>query len=117
MKLPLGSEPIRTLLLPIALGAFVAAAQAFIAGADTRGIITAVLGALIVAGQELGRKLVTPVPQPTGGEAGQGELGWLVRLLVIVVLIVLLAWLVAALLPGDADAAKAVAQVARSSWS
>lgn len=58
------SDPLRTTLLPIALAAFVAAAQAFIDGAEVRGIITAVLGALIVAAQELARSKVTPLADP-----------------------------------------------------
>jgi hypothetical protein len=56
------TEPLRTIFLPLALAAFVAAAQAFLAGADTRGIIAAALGVLIVGAQELGRSLVSPVP-------------------------------------------------------
>jgi hypothetical protein len=82
------TEPIRTLLLPIALVAFAAAGQAFLAGADTRAIITAALGALIVAAQELGRSLVTPVapskaaraPRHRSGEAGGVLLGVLLAL-------------------------------------
>jgi len=58
------TEPVRTVLIPIALLAFAAAAQAFVDGADTRGIVTAVLAVLILAAQELARGKVTP----TGGE-------------------------------------------------
>lgn len=54
-------EPLRTLLLPVAVLAFAAAAQAFIDGADIRGIVTAVLGVLIAAATELARSRVTPV--------------------------------------------------------
>lgn len=54
-------EPLRTLLLPVAVLAFAAAAQAFIDGADVRGIVTAVLGVLIAAATELARARVTPV--------------------------------------------------------
>jgi hypothetical protein len=39
-------EPLRTLLLPVAALAFAAAAQAFINGADIRGVVTAILGVL-----------------------------------------------------------------------
>jgi hypothetical protein len=55
-------EPLRLLLLPVAALALAAAAQAFIDGADVRGIITAVLGVLIAAATELARNRVTPVP-------------------------------------------------------
>lgn len=57
-------NPVRLLFSPLALLAFVAAAQAFIDGADVRGIVTAVLGALIVGAQELARSKVTPVADP-----------------------------------------------------
>ena len=60
----MNTEPLRLYLLPLALAAFVAAAQAFIDGANTRGIIVAVLGALIVVAQELARAKVTPVVNP-----------------------------------------------------
>ena len=60
----MNTEPVRTVLIPIALLAFAAAAQAFVDGADTRGIVTAVLAFLILAAQELARGKVTP----TGGE-------------------------------------------------
>ncbi len=60
----MNTEPLRTVLIPVALAAFVAAAQAFIDGADTRGVITAVLGALIVVAQELARAKVTPIAKP-----------------------------------------------------
>lgn len=60
----MNTEPIRTVLIPVALAAFVAAAQAFVDGADTRGIVTAVLGALVIVAQELGRKFVTPKADP-----------------------------------------------------
>jgi hypothetical protein len=53
-------QPVRTLLLPVALLAFAAAAQAFINGADVRGVVTAVLGVLIVAATEAARSRVTP---------------------------------------------------------
>jgi hypothetical protein len=53
-------EPVRTPLLTVALLAFIAAAQAFIAGADVRGIIAAVLGALTVAATEVARSRATP---------------------------------------------------------
>jgi hypothetical protein len=91
VKLPLGSEPIRTLLIPLALAAFVAAAQAFMAGADTRAIITAALGVLIVGAQEYGRSLVTPVPKPTG-EDGYSAIELLVGLIVFLVLVAVLVW-------------------------
>jgi hypothetical protein len=55
-------EPLRLLLLPVAALALAAAAQAFIDGADVRGIITAVLGVLIAAATELARSRVTPAP-------------------------------------------------------
>lgn len=65
------TEPVRLYLVPIALAAFIAAAQAFIDGKDTRGIITAVLGALILVAQELARSKVVPeakvVPAPEAG--------------------------------------------------
>jgi hypothetical protein len=57
-------EPLRTLLLPVAVLAFAAAAQAFIDGADVRGVIIAVLGVLIAAATELARARVTPVADP-----------------------------------------------------
>lgn len=60
----MNTNPVRLLLSPVALLAFAAAAQAFIDGADTRGIITAVLGVLILASQELARKQVTPLADP-----------------------------------------------------
>jgi hypothetical protein len=53
-------QPVRTLLWPVALLAFAAAAQAFINGADVRGVVTAVLGVLIVAATEAARSRVTP---------------------------------------------------------
>jgi hypothetical protein len=53
-------QPVRAMVLPVALLAFVAAAQAFIAGADVRGVVTAVLGVLIVAATEAARSRVTP---------------------------------------------------------
>jgi hypothetical protein len=53
-------EPLRLLLLPVAALALAAAAQAFIDGADVRGVITAVLGVLIAAATELARSRVTP---------------------------------------------------------
>ena len=68
------SEPVRTVLLPIALAAFAAAAQAFLDGAPTRGIVTAVLGALVVAAQEYARSQVTPAPTDTS-RAGAGTAG------------------------------------------
>jgi hypothetical protein len=54
-------QPIRTTMAPIALAAFVAAGQSFVAGADTRGIVVAVLGALILLAQEYARRKVVPV--------------------------------------------------------
>ena len=54
------TEPVRTVMIPIALLAFAAAAQAFVDGADVRGVVTAVLGVLVVAAQELARGKVTP---------------------------------------------------------
>jgi hypothetical protein len=60
----LDSNPVRVLLSPIVLLAAAAAAQAFIDGADTRGIITAALAVLILGAQELARKKVTPVADP-----------------------------------------------------
>jgi hypothetical protein len=60
--LVMNTEPLRLLLLPVAALALAAAAQAFIDGADVRGIITAVLGVLIAAATELARSRVTPVP-------------------------------------------------------
>ena len=53
-------EPLRWLLHPVALLAFVAAAQAWINGADVRAIITAVLGVLVAAATEAARSKVTP---------------------------------------------------------
>jgi hypothetical protein len=58
------SEPLRTVLWPVVLAALLAAGQAFLDGATTRGIITAVLAALVLAGQEYARRQVTP----TGGK-------------------------------------------------
>jgi hypothetical protein len=58
------TEPIRTLLIPIVLAAFAAAGQAFIDGENTRGVIVAVIGALVLAAQEYARAHVTPI----GGE-------------------------------------------------
>jgi hypothetical protein len=55
-------QPVRTLLLPVALLAFAAAAQAFINGADVRGVVTAVLGVLIVAATEARAVSCDPVP-------------------------------------------------------
>lgn len=112
---PLGSQPVRTLLLPIVLAALVAAGQAFIAGADTRAILLAVIGALVLAAQEIARKLVTPltvakddtgrplVPAPIAGDpwlepdpAGEAglttvEILGLLCLAGIIILIVLIA--------------------------
>jgi hypothetical protein len=53
-------EPLRLLLLPVAALALAAAAQAFIDGADVRGVVTAVLGVLIAAATEFARSRVTP---------------------------------------------------------
>jgi hypothetical protein len=53
-------EPVRTPLLTVALLAFIAAIQAFIDGADVRGIVAAVLGVLTVAATEFARSRVTP---------------------------------------------------------
>ena len=121
------NEPIRTVLIPVALAAFVAAGQAFLAGADTRAIVTAGLGALIVAGQEWARSQVTPVAPARRSswskhvkdrkasrkhEAGQaGPISVLLWLLVAVVIVLLIVWLVGAV---DAHAAL---HLARSSWS
>jgi hypothetical protein len=80
---PMSNEPIRTVMLPIALGAFVAAGQAFLNGADTRGIVTAVLGALVLAGQEYARAHVTPVSASSRGQSGYG----LVEAILIVFLV------------------------------
>ena len=55
------SEPLRTVLLPIVLACLAAAGQAFLAGATLRGIVTAVIGALVLAAQEYARSRVTPV--------------------------------------------------------
>jgi hypothetical protein len=60
--LVMNREPLRLLLLPVAALALAAAAQAFIDGADVRGVITAVLGVLVAAATELARSRVTPVP-------------------------------------------------------
>jgi hypothetical protein len=60
--LVMNREPLRLLLLPVAALALAAAAQAFIDGADVRGVITAVLGVLIAVATELARSRVTPVP-------------------------------------------------------
>lgn len=100
---PLGSQPIRTLLLPIVLGALIAAGQAFIAGADTRAVLLAVIGALVLAAQEFARRLVTPlavakddtgrplVPAPIAGDpwleadpAGESGLATVELLLILV---------------------------------
>lgn len=56
----MSTEPIRTVLIPIILACIAAAGQAFIDGATTRGIVTAVLGALVLAAQEVARRLVVP---------------------------------------------------------
>jgi hypothetical protein len=53
-------EPLRLLLLPVAALALAAAAQAFIDGADVRGIVTAVLAVLIAAATELARRASRP---------------------------------------------------------
>jgi hypothetical protein len=53
-------EPLRLLLHPIALLAFAAAVQAFLDGADVRGVVAAVLGVLVVAATEAARSRVTP---------------------------------------------------------
>jgi hypothetical protein len=88
------TEPIRAVLVPIALAAFAAAAQAFLAGASTRGIITAALGVLVVAAQEYARSKVTPTARLRArsrvGQAGYG----LVEMLIAAVLLVLLVILV-----------------------
>lgn len=87
------TEPLRTVLIPVVLAAFAAAAQAFIDGATTRGIITAALGALVLAAQELARRYVTPTGRTD--ERGQAEpLMLLVYALVIVILVVLIVYLV-----------------------
>lgn len=54
-------EPVRYILLPVVLACLAAAGQAFIDGENTRGILVAVIGALVLAAQELARSLVTPV--------------------------------------------------------
>lgn len=67
-------EPLRFLLHPVALLAFAAAGQAWLAGADTRAVIAAVLGVLIAAATEAARSKVTPDAKAAGwkntGEAG-----------------------------------------------
>ena len=56
----MSTEPVRYVLIPIVLAAFAAAGQAFIDGATTRGIVVAVIGALVLAAQEYARAQVTP---------------------------------------------------------
>jgi hypothetical protein len=58
-------EPLRILLHPIALLAFAAAAQAFVNGADVRGVVTAALGILVAAATEAARTRVTPAAGAT----------------------------------------------------
>ena len=112
-------EPLRWLLHPVALLAFAAAAQAWIDGANTRGIIVAVIGVLVAAATEAARSKVTPTARLAGAQGAGRRSSWgrqdgygLVELLVAVILILLLVWLVIALVP-DADAA---AVAFRSSW-
>ena len=82
-------EPLRFLLHPVALLAFAAAAQAWIAGADVRAIVTAGLGVLIAAATEAARKRVTPDAK-VAGERGQSIVEvLLIVFLVLVVLVVL----------------------------
>lgn len=57
----MGTEPIRTVLIPVVLAIVVAAGQAFIEGANTRGIILAVVGAVVAAAQEYARSKVVPL--------------------------------------------------------
>jgi hypothetical protein len=88
-------EPLRTLLLPVAALAFAAAAQAFINGADIRGVVTAILGVLIAAATELARGRVTPAPAAARvdgrSESGQGIVEvLLIMFLILVILVVLL---------------------------
>lgn len=93
------TEPLRAVLLPIVLAAAAASVQAFSTGADTRGIISAALGALVLAGQEYARSKVTPVaPAVRGGQVGQGEVDLLIRVLLLIVVVVLIVWVVSALL-------------------
>jgi nitrogen fixation-related uncharacterized protein len=79
------SEPLRAVLIPVALAAFAAAVQAYLDGADTRAIITAVLGALVLAGQELARRYVTPTGK--ADESGLALVEALVLLLVVLVIL------------------------------
>lgn len=58
MKKALNTEAVLVLLLPAFLTAAASAVQAFAAGEDTRGIISAGLAALIGAGQVLARSQV-----------------------------------------------------------
>ena len=62
------NNPVRTVLIPIVLAAAVAAVQAFADGETTRGIISAVRGALVLAGQEWARSQVTPTAKLTPPE-------------------------------------------------
>jgi hypothetical protein len=80
-------EPLRFLLHPVALLAFAAAAQSWIAGADTRAIVAAILGVLIAAATEAARKRVTPDVK-VAGQAGQSIVE--VLLIIFLVLVVLL---------------------------
>lgn len=95
----MNTEPVRTLLLPIAAAAFVAAAQAFIAGADVRGVVTAVLGALVLFAQEYARSRVTPVtPQSRSSWGRRGEQGYgLVEAILGLILLIIAVWLLLAL--------------------
>lgn len=60
MQKLMNSEPLRTFFFPLALAALIAAGQAFIEGKDTRGIMLAVVGALVAVLTELSRRLVRP---------------------------------------------------------
>ena len=79
------SEPLRVVLLPIVLACVAAAGQAYATGADTRAIVTAVIGALVLAGQEYARRQVTPTGKPD--ESGLSLVEVLVVLLIVVVLL------------------------------
>jgi hypothetical protein len=96
-------QPLRYLQHPVALLAFIAAAQAFVAGANVRGIVAAALGILFAAATEASRTRVTPVAgasrasrlrQAAAREDGQGLVEVLLFVfLVLVILVVLLRFL------------------------
>jgi uncharacterized protein YacL len=95
-------EPLRILLHPIALLAFAAAAQAFVNGADVRGVVTAALGILVAAATEAARTRVTPAAgatrasrlrQAAAREDGGAILGVLLALLFAVVVYLIAAYL------------------------